>query len=112
MALGTVTLVKKTVFGDLQIFVVDIQPTSGANYTTNGDVFGAAQLPGAPTGTILHVDCNPSGSVGGPACLTMWDPVNGKLKSYGTAGSAAGLTEIANNTDLSAQKVRAVVYFK
>ncbi len=111
MALGTVTVVKKTVFGDLNVWVVDVQPSSGANYTTNGEPFDVAQIPGA-TGSIVHVAETPSVLEGANATVTVWNPTTKKLMAFGTAGSATGLTEIANATNLSTKSARLMVFTK
>jgi len=115
MALGTVTLVKKTVFGDLQTWIVDVLPSSGANYTTNGETFTAAQLPGqgaASGGTIQAVFGTAGVLQGSASPVIVWNQTTSKLMAFGTAGSASGLTEIANNTDLSTRPVRLVVLVK
>lgn len=111
MALGTVTLIKQGVVGDMVYHIVDVQPTAGANYTTNGEPFDVAQIPGA-TGTLLWVDGAPSSGVGVSSAQLTWDATNKKLKAYGTAGSATGLTEIAANTNLSTQAARLICYTK
>lgn len=111
MALGTVTLVKKTVFGDLNVWIVDVVPSSGANYTTNGEAFDVAQIPGA-SGSIIHVAETPAVVQGANATVTVWNPTTKKLMAFGTAGSATGLTEIANNTDLSGKTARLLVFTK
>lgn len=111
MALGAVTLVKAGVVGDMRFFVVDVVPSSGANYTTNGETFDVAQIPGCPsTSTLLGVDVTGASSVGGNLPVLQWDATNKKLKAYGTAGSATGLTEIAAATNLSTVTARAICY--
>jgi hypothetical protein len=101
MALGTVTKVKAGVFGDLRYTIVDVRPTSGANYVAGGAAFDVAQVPGA-TGSILAVDV-----VGGAVDATNktfveWDAVTKKLVAYNqTAGTDVGLIEAATNADLS-----------
>ena len=105
MALGTVNTIAQTNVGGMSLFVVEVQPSAGANYTTNGEAFDVAQIPGAK-GQLLAVVPIGGHSVGGNSAQLTWDHVNKKLKAYGTAGSASGLTEIANATDLSAQRAR------
>jgi hypothetical protein len=110
MALGTVTTLTQKYLDGLGIAICDVQPTGGANYTTNGEAFDVAQVPGAK-GTLLAVIPQPGSSVGGASATLMWDATNKKLKAYGTAGSASGLTEIASNTDLSAQRARVICLY-
>jgi hypothetical protein len=106
MALGTVTKVKATVFGDVRATIVDVRPTSGANYTTGGEPFGAAQVPGA-TGTILAVF-----QVGSGTALrrVVFLPTTIKLMAL----AAATDVEIAGSSDLSAaaDNVRLLVLSK
>lgn len=109
MALGTVQVIREVTLPGLTMFVVDVQPTTGANYTANGEAFDTAQIPGAE-GTLVAVMPQPSHSVGGASANLMWDHVNRKLKAYGTAASAAGLTEIAAAVDLSAQRARLLCF--
>lgn len=113
MALGTVTVVgKQAIMGEHGYAFVDVQLSSGANYTTNGHGFDIAQIPGAASGTLVAVlPCGTGGSVGANGATVRWDQVNKKLQCFGTAGSASGLTEIANGTDLSAQVVRLLVFY-
>jgi len=105
MALGTVNTLTQTNIGGLSLLIVEVQPSAGANYTTNGEPFDTAQIPNAK-GQLLAVVPIGAHSVGGASAQLTWDHVNKKLKAYGTAGSASGLTEIANATDLSAQRAR------
>jgi hypothetical protein len=93
MALGTVTHVKKGVFGDLRYIIADVNITSGANYTTGGEPFAAAQL--SHTGTLLSVQ-----QVGSGTALrrSVWDKDNKKLMALAAATDA----EIAASTNLSA----------
>lgn len=113
MALGTVTLVgKQAIMGEMGYSICDVQLSSGANYTTNGSAFDIGQVPGAASGTLIAViPCGTGGSVGANGATVRWDQVNKKLQAFGTAGSASGLTEIANGTDLSAQVVRVLCLY-
>lgn len=109
MALGTVTPIAEVSLPGITMHIVDVQPSAGANYTTNGEAFDVAQIPGA-SGALLAVVPQPGHSVGGASATLVWDQANKKLKAYGTAGSASGLTEIASNTDLSAQRARLLCF--
>lgn len=109
MALGTVNPVAQVTLPGLVLWVVDVQPTTGANYTTNGEPFDVAQIPGAK-GSLIAVLPQPGHSVGGNSAQLVWDQVNKKLKAYGTAVSASGLTEIAASTNLSAQTCRLLCF--
>lgn len=115
MALGAVTLVKKTVIGDMQAHFVDIVLTSGANYTDNGEAFDVAQIPGA-TGTLLFVDAGFAVPTANPATNGIgvsWDSVNKKLVYWqSTTGAPSAFIEVAANTDLSGVKVRAMCLCK
>lgn len=93
MALGTVTPVKRGVFGDLRYVIADVNVSSGANYTTGGEPFAAAQL--SLTGSLLSVV-----QVGSGTALrrARWDKDNKKLMALAAATDA----EIAGNSDLSA----------
>lgn len=105
MALGTVTSVKQGVFGDLWYHIVDVQPTTGANYTTGGETFAAAQV--SRTGNLLGVI--PLGSAIDATNKTFlsWNPSTKKLVGYNqTVGTDVGLIEVAANTDLSTESHR------
>ena len=102
MALGTVTKVKATVFGDVRATIVDVQPTSGANYTTGGETFGAAQVPGA-TGNILGVFWLGGGTLNANQHVPKYIPSTGKLMQLRAVDATTiGLAEAASNADLSA----------
>ena len=114
MALGTVTKVKATVFGDMRVTLVDVRPTSGANYVAGGAPFATAQVPGA-TGTVLGVQVIGQAIDATNQSVTMWDHVTAKLVSYNQTGAAdVGLIEAATNTDLSgaAANVHLMVFSK
>lgn len=102
MALGTVTIRKQGVFGDLRYAIVDVAPTSGANYTTGGETFGTAQY--RQTGSLLGVI--PLGSAVDATNKTVlsWDQATGKLVAYNqTANTDVGLIEVAASTNLSGE---------
>lgn len=102
MALGTVTKVKAGVVGDLRYAIVDVQITSGANYTTGGETFAAAQVPGL-TSQLLAVHQCGGGSNNANRVVAQWDAGNKKLMAFGqTANTDVGLIERAANVDLSA----------
>lgn len=101
MALGTVTHVKQGVVGDLRYVIADVRPTSGANYQTGGEVFGAAQL--SRTGKLLGAQVCGGAIDATNKRFVEWDPVTGKLVVYNqTAGTDVGLIEAAVNSDFSA----------
>jgi len=105
MALGTVTAVKRSVFGDVRVTIADVNGSSGANYTTGGETFGAAQV--NQTGTVLGVFHVGSGTA---LRRPVWLPSTGKLMFL----AAATDVEIANGSDLSAaaDRVRLLVITK
>lgn len=111
MALGTVTHVKQGVVGDLRYVIADVQPTTGANYATGGEVFGAAEL--RRTGTLLAV--MPVGSAIDATNKTVlgWNPATGKLVAYNqTANTDVGLIEAASNSNLSTESHRLLCLLK
>lgn len=108
MALGTVTPVGPQVdLGGLVLQIVDIQPSSGANWTAAGEAFDIAQVPGGK-GRLIAVIPQPSAGAGVNSPTFGWDPVTAKLLAFGTAVSGTGLTAIANSVDLSTFKLRAL----
>src|SRR5438552_11016679 len=108
MALGTVKLVKQNVMGECGMHIVDVQLTSGANYTTGGSAFDVAQIPNAK-GAILGVFFVNAGTGASLAAVPSWDSANKTIKLFGTAAGATGLTEATAGGDFSAQTCRALV---
>lgn len=106
MALGTITEVKKGVIGDLQYAILDVQLTSGANYTTGGEVFDVAQVPGLKS-VLYGVDF--LGAGGGTGYLPSWDSTNKKLMVFqgdNANAAAAPAVQVPASTNLSAVTVR------
>jgi hypothetical protein len=100
MALGSVTIVKRTVFGDLNVTICDVRPTSGANYTTGGETFGPAQI--GATGTILGVLWIGGGTNNANQPVPKWVPSTGKLMQFRQVdASTVGLAEAAAGSDFS-----------
>lgn len=107
MALGTVTIRKQGVFGDLWYVIADVVPSSGANYTTGGEGFAAAQV--SRTGTLLGVFVAGSVVDATNKTVLMWDPTNKKLVAYNqTANTDVGLIEAASNSNLSGDSFRLI----
>lgn len=114
MALGSVTKVKSTVFGDMRVTIVDVRPTSGANYAAGGETFNVAQVPGA-TGSVVGVQVVGDALDATNKPIVKWDHLTKKLVVYNqTAGTDVGLIEAATNSDFSgaAAEVRLLVYSK
>lgn len=112
MALGTVTVVKQGIFGDMKYTFADVQLTAGANYTTGGEPFDVAQIPGC-TGTLYGVDI--VGGAGGNGYLPVWDSTNKKLMVFqgdNANAAAAPAIQVPGNTNLSAVTVRVKAYTK
>lgn len=115
MALGTVTPVKSGVIGDLRYSIVDVNPTSGANYTTGGEPFAAAQVTGNAWGQLLGVKTIGDGSVNANAGSVRWDQINKKLMVFKAVdATTVGMAEAASNSDFSAAgaKVRLLCLLK
>lgn len=113
MALGPVTIRKQGVFGDLRYVIADVQPTSGANYTTGGEPFAAAQV--SQTGTLLGVMVIGGGIDATNKRVVEWDAVNKKLVVYEqTANTDVGLIEAAasDNFSAAADSVRVLCLLK
>lgn len=112
MALGAVTKVKSTVFGDMRVTIVDVVPTSGANYTTGGETFNVAQVPGA-TGQIFGVTEIGAAVDATNRTILIWDQVAKKLVAYNqTANTDVGLIEVAASSNLSTENHRLMVFSK
>lgn len=110
MALGTVTEVKSGVFGDLRYAVLDVNVTSGANYTTTGELFSHVNIPGFKV-SLLAVSGSPGGSAG---FVVVYDAINGKLMAFRQNATTGALNEVPANTDLSsaANRVRLIAFGK
>lgn len=93
MALGTVTEVKKGVFGDLKYAVLDV--AISASYTTGGETFGVAQVPGLAR-EIIQV-----GGVQAPSGKSAsYDYVNGKLMSFTGSAQTTAATNLTGATEI------------
>ena len=111
MALGTVTSVKQGVIGDLWYHIVDVQPTSGANYATGGEGFAAAQI--RKTGNLLGVIPVGAAVDATNKTILQWDQSTKKLVAYNqTAGTDVGLIEAAVNSNLSTESHRLFCFGK
>lgn len=105
MALGAVSIVKQGVFGDLWYVIADVVPSAGANYTTGGEGFAAAQV--SRTGTLLGVHQIGSVIDATNKTVLMWNPTSKKMVAYNqTANTDVGLIEAASNSDLSGESHR------
>lgn len=100
MALGTVTIRKQGAIGDLWYVIADVQPSSGANYTTGGETFAAAQV--SRTGNLLGVQHVGGGSLNANRGVPVWDAGNKKLMMFRAVdATTVGLAEAASNSDFS-----------
>lgn len=106
MALGTVTPVTTIQLSGANLHIVDVQLTSGANYTAGGEGFDVAQVPAA-SGKILAVVPVGANTTNSP--MVVWDKTNKKLKLYGTAAAATGFTECTAGGDFSTYSSRCLV---
>lgn len=111
MALGTVKLIKQGNAGEMGFSIVDVQLTSGANYSSGGEAFDIAQIPGAK-GTLIAVVTPPAGQAATPlAASVSWDQTNKKLVLYGTAAGATGVTQATAAGDFSGQVARCICFY-
>lgn len=106
MAVGTVTVQKQGVIGNLKYAVVDV--VGAASYTTTGDALDVFALGGFTS--IYFVDITviaPQPVVN--AAQIVYDRTNKKLQAFGTAANVLGATEVTATTNLSAQTYRLFV---
>jgi len=110
MALGTVTIVKKGVLapGGIRFAIVDIQPTTGANYTANGEALTPAMF--GFSSEIYHGELSPKDEASGTETYIV-DPGNG-VSTVKLVAMASDGVEIAASVDLSAKRARGIVYGK
>lgn len=117
MAVGTVTIQSINPFststqapiagvGPLKVAVANVQPTSGANYTTGGSAITAAQL---GLQRILWGEVNPiTVGANGPGDGAVVPQADGSIKLKMQLPAMTG--EVAANTDLSAALIQVVVF--
>jgi len=101
MALGTVTIVKRSVFGNFRVTIADIQVTAGANYTTGGESLPPSKL---GLNQIFFADCGPAVSSTPTTFQVAYNTTSSKLVAYGqnaTPGPAVAQPQVTANTDLS-----------
>lgn len=115
MALGTVTEVAKGVMGDRRYAIVDVQLTSGANYTADGEAFDFDKVPGFRS-QIDFVSAE-LGIANPPAAgaVVTWDRTNKKLVYFRSDNPNAAITELieaAASANLSALTARLFVIGK
>lgn len=106
MAVGTITVQKQGVLGNMKYAVVDV--VGATSYTTTGDTLDLFSLGGFTT--IYLVDCliiAPQPVVNAPTVT--YDRTNKKLQVFGTAANVLGATETTNATNLSAHTYRLFV---
>lgn len=103
MAVGTVTVQKQGVIGNMKYVVVDV--VGATSYTTTGDALDLFALGGFTTIYMVNIEIiNPSPVVNAPT--VDYDTVNKKLQVFGTAANVAGLTETTAATNLSTHTYR------
>ena len=102
MALGAVTVVRKGVVapGGLRFVILNVQPTTGANYTANGESFPLSLFPKF-TAPPMFVQASPQNEASGASYL-VYEPSTQKLLAF---DSATGVEE-AGSQDLSAMSFR------
>lgn len=105
MALGTYTVVKKGVLapGGLKFIVANVQATTGANYTANGEALTVASLSGGHfrRGILHYIQVTAKDEASGATDL-IYDHTNKKMLAF---DAATGVEE-AGNQDLSAMTYR------
>lgn len=103
MALGSVTLIKKGVLapGGLKFVILEVQPTTGANYTANGEALANSVFRGFRNGNVYYFKAEPKDEASGASYL-VYDYANRKLLAF---DSATGVEEAASQ-DLSAMRFR------
>jgi hypothetical protein len=109
MALGTLTFVEATTWGNRRVRVYDVQLTSGANYTTAGETVTPQQVKMGRR--IVQVV---SAGMSGAGQTTAYSiganhQANGSVKLQGFVSNGASpalLNEAPANTNLSAGTVR------
>lgn len=107
MALGTVSVVKRGVLpGGLRFVILNIQPTTGANYTANGETFDV-QTYAPKMKSVYFALFSPKNEASGATDL-VYDYANEKLLAF---DAATGVEEAASQ-DLSTFSYRAFIVGK
>lgn len=105
MALGTYTILKKGVLapGGLRYVIANLQATTGANYTANGEALTIASLSGNyfRRGILHYVQITAKDEASGATDL-IYDHTNKKVLAF---DAATGVEEAASQ-DLSAMTYR------
>lgn len=97
MALGTVTIRRRGVLGGgLRYIILEVQPTTGANYTANGETLALSQFKGFKK-AVLFAACEPKDEASSAREFTL-DIPNMKL----VVMDAATAAEVAGSSDQSA----------
>jgi hypothetical protein len=112
MAIGTMTLVEKSIDGPQKVLYVDqITLVGDSSYPTGGMTGVQAALDALTGDQRAILDVRSVSANGG--YLLVWDFANSKLMVY-TAGGSAGTApaELANATSLSGVTFKLVVYSK
>lgn len=106
MALGTITMVDKTTFGNRRVRVADVQLSTGANWTAAGESLLPTQV---GLKRIIAAKILGPATNGTLAFPVMYNHATNKLLAFGTnatPGAAVGDPAVTGNTDLSGYTVR------
>jgi hypothetical protein len=106
MALGTITKIDGWVNGNKRVKVVDVQLSTGANWTAAGESLTPAMV---GLRRIVAVNAlGPARSSTPTGFQVTYDYTNQKLiaLAQGTAGAAVAMVAVTANTDLSTFTVR------
>lgn len=103
MAVGTVSVIKQGVLGNMKYALVNV--VGAASYTTTGDALNLEAVTGFSN--IYFVDSAPFKTASPTTNQSSWayDKVNKKLQGFGTAAGATGLTEVGSGVDVSATTI-------
>jgi len=107
MPVGTVTVQKQGVIGNMRYAIVDV--VGATSYTTTGDALDLFGLGGFTTIYRVDVDTiTPAPLVNAPT--VSYDRTNKKLQCFGTAAAASGLTESTAATNFSTYTFRLLAW--
>jgi hypothetical protein len=97
MALGAITIVDKTVFGDKRVTFGSGVLSTGANYPSDGEPITAADF---GLNTLLHLQVETAGSLSIGVALR-WDKATSVLVAYECGADGDPLDEAPNASDFS-----------